>query len=128
MNAMTLNDNRQQMLNNGSKPYMSTTNMMHDRNHQQGYGDYDNMPPLYPLKVPPKRALNTVATNSSEMSNGPPGYYQSLPHSSYHHGYPTSKDHSIHQRYSSHAETISNFINGTTTYNNTDMNGNLNMK
>lgn len=128
MNAMTLNDNRQQMLNNGSKPYMSTTSMMHDRNHQQGYGDYDNMPPLYPLKVPPKRALNTVATNSSEMSNGPPGYYQSLPHSSYHHGYPTSKDHSIHQRYSSHAETISNFINGTTTYNNTDMNGNLNMK
>ncbi|OTF72231.1 hypothetical protein BLA29_005979 [Euroglyphus maynei] len=104
---MALNESR-------TKPYL----MMYDRNHPQGYGDYDNMPSLYPLKVPPKRALNTM-----EISNGPPGYYQSLPQSSYHHhhhhhGYPTSKDHAIHQRYSSHAETISNFINGTTSYNN----------
>ncbi|XP_027205989.2 zonula occludens-like protein polychaetoid isoform X2 [Dermatophagoides pteronyssinus] len=120
MNSMTLNDNNRQQ-----------SYVMYDRNHPQGYGDYDNMPSLYPpLKVPPKRVMNTMTANPMEISNGPPGYYQSLPQSSYHHhhGYQTSKDHAIHQRYSSHAETISNFINGTTTYHNNNNNNDFTIK
>ena len=49
-----------------------------------------------------------------DISNGPPGYYQSLPQSSY--GY--SKE--TLPRYSSTAETISNFMNGS----NSNKNGN----
>lgn len=69
--------------------------------------DYDNMPSIYSSQ---KR---TSTFHNPDISNGPPGYYQSLPQSSYAY---MPKDNV--SRYSTTAETISNFMNGT--FNNAD--------
>lgn len=109
---MSLNDNRQMP---PRKPYLSGNTF----ENQQALNNYDNMPPLYPLKVPTKRPP-TIGNSASEISNGPPGYYQSLPQSTYGSFQPAKEP---THRYSSQAEIISNFINGTS-YNNVDVNAN----
>lgn len=82
---------------------------------KQIQSDYDNMPALLQHS---KRTSNYPG--QVEISNGPPGYYQSLPQSSYAYH---SKD-SL-PRFSSTAETISNFINGTGTNSSHIANNNL---
>lgn len=128
---MSINDNR-----------MMSPNKQYD--HKQS--DYDNMPALFAAQngvAPPTAAAaakpprlgqyhqpQTSASNGTfDMTNGPPGYFQSLPQSSFmrhqlekqqqqpppqqqqHPPLPTSNLPPM-SRFNSTAETISNFING----------------
>ncbi|KPL97570.1 tight junction protein ZO-1-like protein [Sarcoptes scabiei] len=136
MASMNLNDSRQVSM---QKSYASSTSidpppLPSHHNPLPNFSDYDNMPPIYPLKVLPKKGVPAAIENTlaNEMMNGPPGYYQSVPRSiyppppipsSYGQQQSTlSHKPDTYQRYSSQqAETISNFINGTSnTYSSSD--------
>lgn len=79
-------------------------NSLYDKQTVQS--DYDNMP-----VVMANAQRSAYPAGPMDPSNGPPGYYQSLPQSSY--AFHSAK-HEGQPRYSSNAETISNFINGPT--------------
>lgn len=77
-------------------------------NDKQVQSDYDNMPVIMPNVKRPVGANYPGGPPPVDISNGPPGYYQSLPQSTY----AFHSKHESQPRYSSTAETISNFING----------------
>lgn len=107
--------------------------------HKQS--DYDNVPALFPgqngaahptaaapkpprlHQYPPSSVSNGSAT--FDMTSGPPGYYQSLPQSSFMR-HQLEKQQQQHPplppmpRFNTTAETISNFINGNGPFSSTN--------
>lgn len=87
-------------------------------NDKQVQSDYDNMPVIMPnVKRPAGPAGANYPGGQVDISNGPPGYYQSLPQSTY----AFHSKHESQSRYSSTAETISNFINGPNNNSNAEL-------
>lgn len=109
MNAMTLNDPNVRPPP-PPKPLMSSKPILPPLS-QMNQSDYDNMPAINSnMNGNNNGSRRPSQLHSLDVNNGPPGYYQSLPQSSY--GSTYAQQNPNPHRYSSTAETISNFMNG----------------